>query len=282
MEDVIINDQDKFAKIKKAIADGGSEIFFVLADFDRTLTPAYSGKSPVPSLISVLRSGGYLSSDYALKAQALFDHYRKIEIDRSVPLEDKKKSMKEWWTAHFKLLIEAGLKYRDLEKIAESGLIKLRLGCQEFLAYLRDKGIPLIIMSSSGAGREGISIFLKKNGMLTGNIEIISNEFEWTEDGRALRVKQPIIYGMNKDAATIKNFPAAAALVKGRKNVLLLGDSLSDAEMIRGFGCGNILKIGFLNERIRENLADYKECFDVVILSDGTMKYVNDFLKIIQ
>ncbi len=80
----------------------------------------------------------------------------------------------------------------------------------------------------------------------------------------------------------IKDFPEAHSKVKNRKNVILLGDSLADAEMIKGFDYGNIFKIGFLNERIRESLDDYKERYDVVILNDGPMKYVNDFLKIVR
>ena len=281
MEDIIISDQDKLAKIKKEIAGGGSENLYVLADFDRTLTPAHSGNSLVSSLISVLRSGGYLSSDYAPKAQALYDHYHKIEINGGFSDKEKKKAMKEWWIAHFELLIASGLKYGDLEKIADSGTIKLRPGCEEFLAILNNKKIPLIILSSSGAGREGISIFLKKAGKLHDNIAIVSNEFEWAPDGRALGVKQPVIYAMNKNAVMIKDFPEAHSKVKNRKNVILLGDSLADAEMIKGFDYGNIFKIGFLNERIRESLDDYKERYDVVILNDGPMKYVNDFLKIV-
>jgi cytosolic 5'-nucleotidase 3 len=279
MEDIIISDPGKLAKIKDSITSDGTGNFYVFADFDRTLTPAYSGKASVSSLISVLRTGGYLLPDYAAKAQALFDCYHKIEIDGLVPFEQKKRLMKEWWTAHFELLIESGLKYGDLEKIADSGLIKFRSGGEDFLDFLKNKGIPLVIMSSSGAGREGISIFLKKAGALSDNIEIISNEFEWAPDGRALRVKQPIIYGLNKDATMIKDFPAAYALVKNRKNVLLLGDSLSDVGMIKGYVCENLIKIGFLNERIEENIDRYKDCYDIVILNDGSMQCVNDLME---
>lgn len=279
MEDIIIRDLDDLEKIKKSISEGGKDNLFVLADFDRTLTSAHNGKVFVSSLISVLRSGGYLLPDYAAKAQAMFDHYHNIEVDGTVPFEEKKKAMKEWWSLHFGLLIESGLKYQDLEKIADSGLIKLRPGGEIFLDFLKNKGIPLVIMSSSGAGREGISIFLKKAGKMSGNIEIISNEFEWGPDGKALRVKQPIIYSLNKDTAMIKDFPAVCALVNGRKNVLLLGDSLSDAGMIKGFVCENIIKIGFLNERIEENIDRYKERYDAVVLNDGSMEYVNNLLK---
>lgn len=279
MENIAIADPASLAKIKKAITDDGVGNFFVLADFDRTLTRAYNEKVFVSSLISVLRSGGYLAPDYAAKAQALFERYHPIEINGSVPLEEKKKAMKEWWTAHFNLLIESGLKYADLEKIADSEMVKLRSGCGDFLANLKSRRIPLVIMSSSGAGREGISAYLKKAGKFYDNIEIISNEFEWSADGRALRVKQPVIYGMNKDATAIKDFPAASEKIRNRQNALLLGDSLSDARMGAGYFFDNLLKIGFLNERVEDNIESYKENYDIVILNDGSMEYVNGLLN---
>jgi 5'-nucleotidase len=278
MENIVIPDKNKLESVKAGIKIGGAEKIHVLADFDRTLTKAHDNGIFVPSLTSILRDGNYLTQDYAPRAQALFDRYHKIETDPSVPFDEKKKAMREWWKLHFNLLIESGLKYEDLEKIVDSGRIKLRDGCSEFFVFLEKHGIPLIIMSSSGAGREGISIFLKKAGKLTANIHIISNEFEWSQKGRALKVKEPIIYGMNKDETLTRDFPGAYAAVRGRENVILLGDGVSDVGMIKGFDFDHLIKIGFLNERIQENLASFKDSFDVVILNDGPMDCVNGLL----
>ena len=64
-----------------------------------------------------------------------------------------------------------------------------------------------------------------------------------------------------------------------RKNVLLLGDSLGDLQMTDGFDYENLIKIGFLNYQDEEKLEDYKKVYDVVILNDGAMSYVNGLLK---
>ena len=64
-----------------------------------------------------------------------------------------------------------------------------------------------------------------------------------------------------------------------RKNVLLLGDSLGDLGMIEGFEYDNLISVGFLNENIEENLHAYKENFDIVIMNDGSMNYVNGLIK---
>jgi 5'-nucleotidase len=278
MENIIIPDKNKLESVKAGIKIGGAGEIHVLADFDRTLTRAYDNGIFVPSLTSILRDGNYLAQDYAPRAQALFDRYHKIEADPSVPFDEKKKAMREWWKLHFKLLVKSGLKYEDLEKIADSGKIKLRDGCSELFAFLEKHGIPLVIMSSSGAGREGISIFLKKAGKLTANIHVISNEFEWSQDGRALKAREPIIYGMNKDETLTRDFPGAYAAVKDRENVILLGDGVSDIGMIKGFDFDHLIKIGFLNERVEDCLASYRENFDIIILNDGPMDYVNGLL----
>jgi len=60
---------------------------------------------------------------------------------------------------------------------------------------------------------------------------------------------------------------------------LPLGDNISDIGMIKGFKYGNIIKVGFLNKKVKENLEDYKKNFDVVILNDSNKLYVDKLLK---
>jgi hypothetical protein len=101
----------------------------------------------------------------------------------------------------------------------------------------------------------------------------------WDKNGRAVSVKQPIIYTMNKEAVVIKDFPGIFKEIKDRKNVILIGRQLDDIDMAAGFDYDNLVKIGFLNEGIKENLESYKKAFDVLILDDGPMHYINKLLK---
>lgn len=80
------------------------------------------------------------------------------------------------------------------------------------------------------------------------------------------------------DETVIKDYPIYKT-VKNRRNVLLLGDSLGDIGMITGFDYENIINIGFLNDEIENNLDQYKDNFDVVILNDSAMHYINKLLK---
>ena len=49
--------------------------------------------------------------------------------------------------------------------------------------------------------------------------------------------------------------------------------------MIKQFKYNNLLKIGFLNKNINERIKAYKKVYDILILNDGSMKFINNFLK---
>ncbi|MBU4369865.1 hypothetical protein KKG58_03845 [Patescibacteria group bacterium] len=278
MENLVISNPKKLKKLKKAIFKAGAEKFHVLSDFDRTLTYAFVDDENVPSLISILRDGNYLVPGYAKKAHALFNKYYPIEINPKISLKEKKKAMREWWITHFELLIKSGLNKKDLKKVAKSKKIKFRKGVLEFIDFLHYHKIPLVIMSASGLGGDIISMYLERENKLYKNIHIVANSFEWDEAGNAIDVKKPIIHGMNKDETTIQKFPIFK-IIKNRKNVLLLGDSLGDIGMIDGFEYDSLIKIGFLNGNVENNIEYYKKNYDVIILNDSSMDYVNELLK---
>jgi len=68
-------------------------------------------------------------------------------------------------------------------------------------------------------------------------------------------------------------------VIKNRKNILLLGDHAGDAGMSDGFDAENIIKVGFLNEKVEENLEHYKKLFDVVLLDDPPFDFVVELIK---
>lgn len=278
-KNITISNKNKLEKIKYKIHRAGPNKLHVLTDFDRTLTKNFVDGKEIPSVISILRDGSYLTKDYAARAHALFNKYHPTEIDPKIPLEEKKKAMHEWWSSHYKLLIETGLNKKDIEQVVNSEKIKLREGVLEFLDLLHNYDIPLVIISSGGLGIDSILGFFEKEGKAYENIYIISNSFEWDKNGNAIRIKEPIIHSMNKDETSVKDFPAVYEAIKNRKNVLLLGDTLGDVGMIKGFDYDNILKVGFLNKNVEEILEPFKKAYDIIILNDSDMFCVNDLLK---
>ena len=175
MKNVVISDEAELEKKISYIKKQSFSSLHVVSDFDRTLTKAFVKGKFVPSLISVLRDGNYLTPDYAEKAHALFKKYNAIETNPEIPIEEKQAEMHEWWTSHFDLLIKSGLNKKDLEKVVETGNVEFRQGTKEFLDFLHNNNIPLVIFSSSGLGGDAIEIFLRKHKRFYDNIHIISN-----------------------------------------------------------------------------------------------------------
>jgi hypothetical protein len=58
-----------------------------------------------------------------------------------------------------------------------------------------------------------------------------------------------------------------------RHNILLLGDSLGDADMANGlqFAEDEIVRVGFLNTSVNEKLETYLQRFDVVLTDDSSL-----------
>ena len=275
---IIITDENTFNRKKQLLVEGGAENLHLLSDFDRTLTYAHVGGVSIPSIISLLRDNGYLSDEYPKKAHELFDYYHAIEKDLSLDRQVRVEAMNTWWRKHFVLLIESGLTKDDIYSAIDLDKIKLRNGVKDLMQISDEKNIPFVIMSSSGLGEYGFSCFFTKNNISQSNIHVVSNRFEWNEEGAMTGVCEPIIHGMNKNEVTLKQFDFYHK-IKDRKNVLLLGDSLSDVDMISGFEYDNMITVGFLNEDVENKLEAYKKAFDVVITEDDTIDFVVNLVK---
>jgi len=277
-DEIVIVNHDKLEITKQAISNAGIANFHVVADFDRTLTKAFVGGIQTPSLISVLRTEKMLTPDYSAKAQKLFEKYHAIETDANYPDDKKLLAMHEWWQKHMQLLTDSKLNKNDLTTVVNTGKVELRDGCCELIKWLDVHSVPLMIFSSSGLGVDMIALFLKKCRHLFGNVHIISNIIKWNKDGYATGFQEPIIHGMNKGEHALEKYPVFK-LIKNRKNILLLGDNLSDLGMVAGIKYDNIIKIGFLNINVEKNLEVFKQNFDIVITGDGKMDYVNQLLE---
>ncbi len=275
-EGIIIKNEKRLNEIKRKIREGGKEKFHVIADFDRTLTKAFVKGQKTPTVIAQVRNGNYLTKDYASRAHKLFDKYHPIEIDPHISPEEKNDKMREWWRAHFELLVECGFNKKVIEEIVAKGGIEFRKGTLEFIDNLHENNIPLIIMSA-GPG-DMITEYLKKDGRLYGNVHVIANFYDFDDNGVAIRVREPIIHSMNKHETEVKGLPIYEELIR-RKNALLLGDGLGDLGMIEGFDYENLIKVGFLNYNVEDSLEKFKENFDVVLLNDASMDYINGLLR---
>ncbi len=276
MKNILIKDKENFEKKLRKIKSDGKDSLHVICDFDKTLTKAIVKGQRTHTSIAQIREGGYLSGEYVKKSFALYDKYHVFEVNNKISDDEKDKKMMEWWSSHIKLLVEEGMNKGVVDDIIKKKRILLRKCAKDFFKKLHEKNIPLLIFSA-GVG-DIIKGYLESEGLLYNNIHIISNFFDYDKKGMVRGYKSKIIHSFNKDEFAIKG-TKHFDIIKQRKNVILIGDSLGDIDMAKGIEHDIILKIGFLNKYIRKNIKVYEDKFDAVILNDGTMDFIISILK---
>jgi len=274
-KEIIISNPTKFKEKKqKLLLEGVKNIHFV-SDFDKTLSKAFDRNKQIHTIIAQIREGKYLSNDYTKKAYELHAKYYPIELSNTLPLEEKKNKMVEWWSTHINFIANNGMNKKIVNDIADNKII-LRTGAIDFFKLLKKKKIPLLILSA--ALGDVIERILKIKKVNYNGVHTISNFFSFDKKGNVLGYKGKIVHSLNKNEFEIKS-TTFYNKIKERKNIILLGDTIDDLKMVEGTKYDEIIKIGFLNDKIKENLKDYKKAFDVVILNDGTMNFVNNLIK---
>ncbi len=255
------------------IKDWNKDNIHILADFDRTLTVGESVSS-----WGILSSGGFLSPKYCEERQKLYEKYRPIEIDENLPFEEKNRLMIEWWTQHINLLVKYKLTEETIvEATKDIKVMKFRDGAVDFLGYLYENNIPVIIMSA-GVGNF-IEQFLHNNNCYFSNIYIISNFIKF-ENGVAVGIESDIIHSLNKREDLLPE--DIKERIKDRPNVILLGDQIGDTTMIAENKKENTLKIGFCEEKVEENIKYFNEVYDVVCTDKVNFNQLRDELDILK
>ena len=210
---------------------------YVVADFDRTITNGSSQTS-----WSILSSSNLVPKSYIKERNELYDYYRPIEVDSTIDSELKMKLVKEWFQKHIELFI----KYQLTEEIFNEAATNLRVmefrnGAKEFLKFLHQNNIPLIIISA-GIGNF-IESFLKHYDCYYDNIYISSNKILF-ENGIASGIDKNIIHSLNKNEVSLPKY--ITEKLKNRNQVILLGDQVSDLKMVDKKAHDSVLTIGFV------------------------------------
>lgn len=112
------------------------------------------------------------------------------------------------------------------------------------------------------------------------NLKIVSNFM--TFDNKTNQItgfNGKLIHVFNKNEGALLE-TAYEKKVINRPNVILLGDSLGDIDMTVGLtSIENVLKIGFLNDKVDEFLPAYMDSYDIVIIKDNTFEIPNAILR---
>ncbi|MDD5086227.1 MAG: hypothetical protein PHV16_00575 [Candidatus Nanoarchaeia archaeon] len=279
MKEIIIKNKKDFEKKLSKIKKDGIKTLHVISDFDKTITKAKVKGQKTHTSIAQIREGNYLSEEYVKRSYELYDKYHPFETNNSLSEKQINKKMMEWWQGHINLLVEQKMNKKIVNEIIRKKSIKLRKNADKLFGVLDEKKIPFLIFSA-GVG-DIIQGYLKSEQLLYKNIHIISNFFNYNKKGYVKGYTSNIIHAYNKDELSLKKTPYFEK-IKKRKNVILLGDNLGDAEMANGLNHETVLKIGFLNEEVKKNVDAYKKSFDVLILNDGPMDFVLSVIKSIK
>lgn len=261
---MILND-----RVKKILPIEELDDYYVVFDFDRTITNGSSKTS-----WSILAGSDLVPQCYIDERDELYKKYRPIELDEEMDFVKRSSLVSEWFRKHIELFV----KYKISEEVFEKAgrdlrIMEFREGAKEFLQYLNEKNVPVIIISA-GIGNF-IESFLRANDAYFVNIYISSNKVIF-ENGIATGVGDNIIHSLNKNEVflpgEIKN------LVSKRNKVILLGDQISDLMMVDEALHDDVVKIGFYSTRSEVDVDLFKEKFDIVCLDNDDYNNLRDMI----
>ncbi|CAB1341678.1 unnamed protein product [Coregonus sp. 'balchen'] len=232
----------------------------VISDFDMTLTRfAYNGKR-CPTSHNILDNSKLISEECKAQLKDLLNTYYPIEIDSKRTAEEKLPLMQR-------------IRKDLLQDVVKESDAMLREGYQLFFDHLQEHSIPLLIFSA-GVG-DVLEEVIRQAGVFHPNVKVFSNYMDFDETGALKAFKGELIHIYNKREGALLNTGHFQEL-KSRHNVLLLGDSLGDLTMADGVhSMENILKIGFLNDKVEERKTSYLNAYDIVLVKDETMEVPN-------
>ncbi|XP_062967482.1 7-methylguanosine phosphate-specific 5'-nucleotidase isoform X1 [Cynocephalus volans] len=264
-------------EIVGALRRGGGHRLQVISDFDMTLSRFACNGKRCPSSHNILDNSKIVTEECRRELTALFHHYYAIEIDPHRTIKEKLPHMVDWWTRAHNLLCQQKIQKFQIAQVVRESNAMLREGYKTFFNTLYHNNIPLFIFSA-GIG-DILEEIIRQMKVFYPNVHIVSNYMDFNEDGFLQGFKGQLIHMYNKNSSMCENSSYFQQL-QGRTNVLLLGDSMGDLTMAEGVpGVQNILKIGFLNDKVEEQRARYMDAYDIVLEKDGTLDVVNGLLQ---
>ncbi|KAI4885673.1 hypothetical protein NFI96_028254 [Prochilodus magdalenae] len=276
---VVMRDRGAVEEIIRNMHRAGPGALQVISDFDMTLTRfAFNGKR-CPTSHNILDNSSLISDDCKSKLSDLLAHYYPIKIDSSLSEKEKVPLMVEWWTRAHDLLVQQQIRKDKLAEVVRESDAMLRDGYQVFFNSLKQHSIPLLIFSA-GLG-DILEEVIKHNGVFHPNVRVFSNYMEFDENGVLRAFKGQLIHTFNKREGALLN-PDQFEQLQDRPNILLLGDSMGDLKMADGVqNVQNILRIGYLNDKVEERREAYVSSYHIVLEKDETLDVPNAIIRYI-
>ncbi|CAP32552.1 Protein CBG13827 [Caenorhabditis briggsae] len=269
-------------KLSKFVA-GGADQLMVISDFDFTLS-RFADKSGnrCSSCYCVFDNAvGTNNPEWCRKFVGLYHKYGPVEHDHSLSIEEKVPFMEAWWQQSHELIIQGGFKREAIDDYVSRCNIQLRDNADIMMKKMTNHSVPFIIFSA-GIGTI-IEMYLKhKFGKVEDNTHIVSNMMGFDQDGYVNSFSDPLIHVFCKNSSVMPADRTFSEQIHGRRNVILLGDSVGDAFMDVGVEEEQLsLKIGFVNHDADKLVDKYLNYFDIVLVHDQSMNVPNQILEAI-
>ena len=246
----------------------GKQDLLLIVDFDRTITKGEHEGKKCDSSYGVITSSPILGEDYKTKCEANDTIYYAIEIDPKLSAEEKTPYMIEWFEKNNSIMCTYKVHRTMLPTMVDEAHVVIRDEFNDMCKELCDAQVPTLIYSA-GLGDIVLEIMNKKSQLLP-NMHVVSNMLNYTEDGYIDGLKGDLIHMFNKNAGALRERPLFKTL-QDKHCVIVLGDMEGDADMAKGLEGVNVLKIGFLNDKVDERLPGFLAKFDIVLVNDQTM-----------
>lgn len=223
--------------------------FYVVIDFDRTLTAAES-----ISGWRVLYHSDLLGDNFKQNYDKIHDATSTSE-NESIQL--RQEAFQSRFTQYMELLKKLKIDKEIIKKSVNKTDLKLRDGAKEFLTKMYQYNVPVIIISC-GIGNV-IEEFLKFHNCLYNNMYIYANYFDMTYQDNNICNITP--YSKNR----IGFSQEITDKIMDKDYILLAGDIVEDINMIPKEDLLRTISVGFLEKEFSENLETYKNTFDIVL-----------------
>lgn len=184
---------------------------------------------------------------YFDEAKGLYNKYRPIEIDPYISVSEKTDAMRDWMLAANDLLKGIEFDPSEIEEIVLASGNMLRDGTEEIFKKLHKAKVPVIIFSA-GLG-DMVEAVLRCHNTFYDNVQIISNFLKYNGNKLDGFKNNVLIHAYNKNECALTK--SHLKILGNRQNVLLMGDTIGDADMIEGIkDIKAVLKVGFLYEHV--------------------------------
>lgn len=193
----------------------------------------------------MFRKSKQLPKEYSEEAKRLYAKYRPIELDMTLPSNERADAMRDWMCAANDLLKDIEFDHHEIDELAGTFDGVLRDGTKELFKKLHNAQVPVLVFSA-GLG-DMVKAVLRSNNALYDNVNIIANFLKYNGNRLDGFKNDVIIHMCNKNEHVLTK--DCHKILERKQNVVLMGDSIGDADMVRGMeDSKTVLKIGFLYE----------------------------------